>query len=293
MPAAGVSHAPADALRRGHDSVARQATPQGAETRTGRGRAAHETAATAPDGRTHGRSSGRDTRAHPADDAGEQEAAFDALADADSGHEPLIARQRGHTRFGGLLFLLQVVDALGLPDQWSDGGPLAARPLRVALHGLALALLRDAGHDGVAPDDPAVLAFAGLRPFDPPPCLWRHPGTIGQGEAETRRRDEGSTWRGEEQAIIDDGAQRIAVALAERLEPSSPRIRASVAALPDALAPPLARLVERRAEVVADPGWIELRLAQDAIDTRVRRAGLDLDPGYVPWLGVVVKFRYV
>jgi hypothetical protein len=23
-----------------------------------------------------------------------------------------------------------------------------------------------------------------------------------------------------------------------------------------------------------------------------RRAGLDLDPGYVPWLGVVVRFVY-
>ena len=25
---------------------------------------------------------------------------------------------------------------------------------------------------------------------------------------------------------------------------------------------------------------------------RVRRAGLDLDPGYVPWLGCVVRFLY-
>jgi hypothetical protein len=294
VPAAGVSHAPADPLGRSHDSVARPATPQGADARRGRARAANQTAATAPAGRTHGRSSERDTRAHPADDAGDEAAMFDDAAGAfDSDHEPPIARQRGHTRFGGLLFLLHVVDALGLPDQWSDAGPLAARPLRVALHGLALALLRDAGHDGVAPGDPAVLAFAGLRPLDPLPCLRLQPSTTAHGETETRRRDEGSPWRGEEQAILDDAAKRIAGALAERLEPPSPRLRASAAAPPDALAAPLARLVERRAEVVADPGWIEVRLALDAVDTRVRRAGLDLDPGYVPWLGVVVKFRYV
>ena len=29
-----------------------------------------------------------------------------------------------------------------------------------------------------------------------------------------------------------------------------------------------------------------------AIDLRVRRAGLDIDPGWVPWLGRVVAFRY-
>jgi hypothetical protein len=31
----------------------------------------------------------------------------------------------------------------------------------------------------------------------------------------------------------------------------------------------------------------------DQVSTVVRRAGLDLDPGYRPWLGVVVRFRYV
>ena len=30
----------------------------------------------------------------------------------------------------------------------------------------------------------------------------------------------------------------------------------------------------------------------DQVATEIRRAGLDLDPGYVPWLGVVVRFIY-
>jgi hypothetical protein len=28
-------------------------------------------------------------------------------------------------------------------------------------------------------------------------------------------------------------------------------------------------------------------------DVRIRKAGLDLDPGWVPWLGRVLSFHYV
>ena len=59
---------------------------------------------------------------------------------------------------------------------------------------------------------------------------------------------------------------------------------------------PRASLLEfvcrRRAEVVADPGWFEVRLSLDEVTTEIRRAGLDLDPGYLRWLGAVVKFVY-
>ena len=41
----------------------------------------------------------------------------------------------------------------------------------------------------------------------------------------------------------------------------------------------------RRGEIVADPGWIEVRLPLDEVSVEVRRAGLDLDPGWIPWLG--------
>jgi hypothetical protein len=30
----------------------------------------------------------------------------------------------------------------------------------------------------------------------------------------------------------------------------------------------------------------------DDVDFDVRMAGLDLDPGWIPWLGVVVRFIY-
>ena len=35
------------------------------------------------------------------------------------------------------------------------------------------------------------------------------------------------------------------------------------------------------------------RLALSDVSTELRRAGLDLDPGYLPFLGTVVRFVYV
>jgi hypothetical protein len=35
-----------------------------------------------------------------------------------------------------------------------------------------------------------------------------------------------------------------------------------------------------------------VRLSLDDVSTDVRRAALDLDPGWIPWLGVVVRFAY-
>ena len=44
--------------------------------------------------------------------------------------------------------------------------------------------------------------------------------------------------------------------------------------------------------MLAEPGWIEVHLPLDAVDLVVRRAGLDADPGWVGWLGTVVRFVY-
>lgn len=48
----------------------------------------------------------------------------------------------------------------------------------------------------------------------------------------------------------------------------------------------------RYAKLLIDDGWLELVFDLDRVDTEIRRAGLDLDPGFVPWLGKVVKIRY-
>jgi hypothetical protein len=54
----------------------------------------------------------------------------------------------------------------------------------------------------------------------------------------------------------------------------------------------LASLVLRRSLVTITPTHVDLWFPLDAVDIRIRRAGLDVDPGWVPWLGRVVLFHY-
>ena len=54
----------------------------------------------------------------------------------------------------------------------------------------------------------------------------------------------------------------------------------------------LDEVCRRRARIVADPGWIEVIYSLNDVSTEYRRAALDLDPGYLPWLGIVVTFTY-
>ncbi|WP_308367702.1 MULTISPECIES: hypothetical protein [unclassified Microbulbifer] len=51
-------------------------------------------------------------------------------------------------------------------------------------------------------------------------------------------------------------------------------------------------LCQRGARLQLDPAWAEVIFPLQGLDTEVRRAGLDLDQGYVRWLGKVVKIRY-
>jgi hypothetical protein len=51
-------------------------------------------------------------------------------------------------------------------------------------------------------------------------------------------------------------------------------------------------LVRRPALIAHSPTHIDLTFDLRTADVRLRRAGLDLDPGWVPWLGRVVLFHY-
>ena len=115
-------------------------------------------------------------------------------------------------------------------------------------------LLRALAHALGAPDDdPAVAAFCG--------------GNVPPGE-------------------IPAGFAASAAAHAQGLE------QWLADAAPD-LAPPRLDAVCRRAgQLHFRPGWTELRLPLSGVDTAVRRLGLDLDPGWLPWLGCVVSIRY-
>ncbi|MGE3308998.1 MAG: hypothetical protein AB7O66_03440 [Limisphaerales bacterium] len=164
-------------------------------------------------------------------------------------------RRRGRTRHGGLLFVLNLLNTTDWLGRLASALP--GRGLRWVLNQLAMALVP------VESSDPAALAFAGLAP----------------GSAE----------------------------LLEDEPPAEPEERESVAVLADRIRGELAGVLERLelrpeaaaefvcarpAEIVADPGWIEARFALKDVSTDLRRAGLDKDPGYLRWLGCVVRFAY-
>lgn len=54
----------------------------------------------------------------------------------------------------------------------------------------------------------------------------------------------------------------------------------------------LAALVQRPARLALTPTHADLFFALDQADLRVRRLGLDVDPGWLPWFGRVVGFHY-
>lgn len=54
----------------------------------------------------------------------------------------------------------------------------------------------------------------------------------------------------------------------------------------------LAMIVLRPARLHATPTHIELYFSLDQVNLRIRRVGLDFDPGWVAWLGRVVMFHY-
>lgn len=160
---------------------------------------------------------------------------------------------------GGVLFLLRVVTDLELvAEAGSPGAPLADRPFPWIVSSLAVRLT------AASPDDPAIRALAGPLPGSP---------TDAAADALA-----GPPTDAEDAALT---------ALAERVE-AWLRLQLRLGAGDD-----LNWLWRRQATIVAEPGWIEATFALDDVDTRVRLAGLDLDPGFLWWLGAVVRFRYV
>ncbi|KJS59592.1 hypothetical protein VM95_26370 [Streptomyces rubellomurinus] len=163
------------------------------------------------------------------------------------------------TAWAGLLFLLAAAPDAGLPQRALDHPALTARPLRWVLHRLGRELLPEA-----APDDAALLALAGLGPARAAVLLAAPPPTEPE---RTAVRALSAAWASATCARLGDRELEDATAV---------------------------RAVARRSgEVCAEPGWIEVRLSVADTDLTVRRAGLDLDPGWVPWLGAVVRYVYV
>jgi hypothetical protein len=211
----------------------------------------------------------------------------------------------------GLPFLVPVLTRLGIggtmaEHPWMADGRLPARVLRsVALR------------CGVLADDPMLAAFGADELWGEPsaegwsaPAVWTK-GIAAQGPRILRRTADGGTalfdasgrlplawWRGE----VPIGAEPL---LAKVVKVVKKETRGGFALLVDAWTVAARRwcrrgarmgmrtLVRRPGRVLATRTHVDVVFDHADADVRVRRAGLDLDPGWVPWLGRVVQFHYL
>ncbi|MEU5342924.1 hypothetical protein AB0H18_19135 [Streptomyces sp. NPDC020766] len=180
-----------------------------------------------------------------------------ASAHEDTGAPPDFGPAGRPTAWAGLLFLLNLAPALRLPHTVLADDALARRSLSWVLQAVAVALLP------LPSDDPALAAFAGLSPAQPAPLLTGPPAVAAELHAVHE--------------LADRWARAAASALGRPAHEGAATVRA---------------LAARRGTVVFSPGWIEVVFALDEVDIDVRIAGLDLDPGWVPWLGCVMRYRY-
>jgi hypothetical protein len=166
-------------------------------------------------------------------------------------------RTVGFTEFAGLLYLLSIEEELKIPERALALPAVGARGLCWFQHRLALTL------QPIPPDDPAALAFSGLGPTTIQPSWLQPPPTV------------------EEQRLIHAFAVEVQAALAEFF-PESARSTEQLTSF----------VCRRSAHIVADPGWLEVRFSLLDVSVEIRRAGLDIDPDYLPWLGLVLRFVY-
>ena len=165
----------------------------------------------------------------------------------------IAARDGAPSDFGGLLFLLNLLRDFDFTSVMLE---LPGRSLQWMLYQIALLLLPQAAGDA------ALLAFAGLAPSQA--LLDELPAS--QDEA----------------ATLQQCCALIVVKLRSALNVDERDTDAEI----------VTRIASRRAEIIADPAWIEVHFKLSDVSTEVRRAGLDLDPGWLPWLGAVVRFIY-
>jgi hypothetical protein len=165
------------------------------------------------------------------------------------------------TPFAGLLFLVPVLEQLGFAEF------LEAHPALAESDFAARLLLFVGARTGMMPDDPMALVLGELQRFE---------------------------FR--ERFALPEAAQALLASPAPRAQIDTPQAAWLTA---------LRRWCRRRARIglatlVCRPGRIAASLTHLEIyfnladaDLRVRRVALDVDPGWVPWLGRVVHFEYL
>jgi hypothetical protein len=209
--------------------------------------------------------------------------------------------------WAGLWLLPSAFAQLRITDVVSPYGP-----------GLGIACMRGlAARLGVADDDPALVALPqaapelhGAAPFLAPPA-WHALGAPHPRAAPAFALRRAGRYR-----LLTDRAGRLPLALTrDRCELRRLTLGDPVRRRPDAGAPApdlalravhlalvrylrrsaglsLRSLIRRSGTVVGTSTHVDITFPGEVIELRLRRAGLDFDPGWVPWLGRVVAYHY-
>lgn len=201
-------------------------------------------------------------RSDSVDDVADRSARRPTMGDTDAA---AVDRALGWSPWAGLLYLLATAADAGLPACIDRDPVLSQRGSRWAMWCVGKLLT------GAVADDPAVLAFAGLSTVDAADLLAERPPSPAERRSVARLA---SRWR------------RLTV---KRLRATTVGADALPSSVPARL---MDWLIHRGGHIDATPGWIDVVFPAGSVELAIRSAGLDLDPGFVPWLGAVVTFRY-
>lgn len=175
---------------------------------------------------------------------------------------------------GGLLFLVPVLARLGFAQWWTNAAPAAHTTARECVGQLFHTLL---ARLAIAEDDPAWQLACGS---DASMRAAQHAQLIEDIRAHEARTLATSRHNRRPPPQLGNAALSSAWLQACR---RYARLRAHIG---------LATLVRRPARIALTPTHADVWFELNRVDLRIRRAGLDIDPGWVPWLGRVVTFHY-
>ncbi|MBE0623704.1 MAG: hypothetical protein IH606_02710 [Burkholderiales bacterium] len=196
----------------------------------------------------------------------------EAAPEPSRGNRP--APNAAASEFGGLLFLLPVMQRLGYAAWTESLTEGAAKHVAQKILALVLRRLR------APPEDPAWL-LAGRSSDD----------DLGNIDIKAP-----ASWRDSALAAPRGGATKDIVAMAEQVQPAAVLAHTWLIAcrrwLRRVAGIGVAGLVVRPAAIGLTATHADIIFRLSNVDMRVRRTGLDFDPGWVPWYGRVVNFHY-
>lgn len=221
------------------------------------------------------------------------------------------------TEFGGLLFLLPALAWLGVAE-W-----LAANPVLIEMEFTHRLLRRVAQLFAVPDDDPILAALSAATQMPTPqrcefivPSRWI--GSLAGGPLWLRHCARGAEEK--PARVLTDGTGLLPLALWRGRAPlavraligASPVQRGTAIAGDDDLeillrawttalrrwcrryaGISLRQLLRRPGRVLATRTHLDVLFDLNQAEMRIRRAGLDLNPGWLPWFGRVVTFHYL